>query len=208
MPPRASLTELQSRQIIRPDHPILGALVQGYDPDELGRTSSTLVYWHCSCGVDAHFTRMQPDSVQQAIRKHRDPFHCERCHGVLPSRSIAPSTSAGELRVRSLVEVGNELYAVHVMPWKGCNVPVDAFFPFKKIVVCHDGRSHDQPMPADRGGKRQQKDSTLEERALKEGFKLVRLHWKDEEEWGFLINKALAEWQDPTPLRTTHARPK
>lgn len=102
-----------------PNDPKYGWLVQGYDVTKLTKTSNAhKVWWICSCGK--HVTLMQPDSVRESERKGKDPFYCIRCIGDMPSHRIAPATSAGEARVRDLLDVGSELYAAHVYPWIGC----------------------------------------------------------------------------------------
>lgn len=94
---------------------------------------------------------MQCDSARDAELENRDPFHCIRCHGDRPSKArIAACTPAGENRMRHLLDVGKELYAVYVMPWKGCGVAVDAYLTIWNTVVCHDGSSHFRELPVDR----------------------------------------------------------
>lgn len=46
------------------------------------------------------------------------------------------------------------------------------------------------------------KDNRLIADAAKHDIKVVRLHYKDEDVWGQYIDKAIAEWKDPSPVYT------
>ena len=165
------------------------------------------MWWQCSCGNQNHVVYMQCDSARDAELEKRDPFHCIRCHGDRPSKTrIAACTSAWEKRFRDLLDVGKELYAVHVMPWKGCGVAVDAYLPIWNIIVCHDGSSHFKELPVDRDPiaklPKLVKDRVFDDTAQQKGFKVMRLHWKDEEQWSECISKAVAECHDRRPVYT------
>ena len=200
------LSDLQLRHIIRSSHKTFGWLLdfECYDDSSLGCSSNAqAVWWECSCGK--HFTYILPASAREAERKGRDPFYCIRCNGDLPSTRITPATSDGEWRLRNLLDVGQYEYAVHVHPWKGCRVAVDAYLPLQRIVICHDGRSHFAPMPTDRkdAASKAYTGGQLVIDAVARGFKVVRLHYKDENEWADAISSAIATWKDTTPLYTS-----
>lgn len=124
---------------------------------------------------------------------------------------LASNTSQGEIRARSLVVVGRVgggvgPVAVHVRPWKGCTKEVDMLLPHKKLIIHHDGSSHDRQMPVDREAHvpKWERDPLWDMDAWGEGFKVLRLHWRDEKMWKEFIRKSYEQCDkgDLTPLYT------
>ena len=97
-----------------------------------------------------------------------------------------------------------ELFAIHVLPWVECTKIVDVMLPRRRIIVCHDGRSHfEAPMPTDRAagnGAKWECDRKWDSEARKEGWKVVRLHWRDEAEWEICLDAALHSHADLSPV--------
>jgi hypothetical protein len=96
--------------------------------------------------------------------------------------------------------------AIHVRPWEGCTKAVDMFLPHKKLIIHHDGTSHDDLMPVDRAADvpKWERDRLWDIDAWTKGYKVLRLHWRDEDKWEEYISQAYTECDkgDLTPLYT------
>jgi hypothetical protein len=86
---------------------------------------------------------------------------------------------------------------------------VDIFLPQVRLLVHHDGTSHDRPMPVDREvGKtsKAEADREWDIEAYSKGLKALRLHWADEHLWQNYFIYALQACLvgDFSPLYTPH----
>lgn len=73
---------------------------------------------------------------------------------------------------------------------------MDMFLPFRNPIVMHDGSSHDNEMPIDRKNPIPKCERDVlwdEDEAFVEGFKVLRLHWRDEDVWGEYLIRAYEE---------------
>lgn len=100
-----------------------------------------------------------------------------------------------------------EVIAAEVTPpnWEGPEEKlVDILLPLKKVIIEYDGPSHFEPMAWDRGQPREkwEADRAFDAAALNNGYKVLRLHYKDVDSFDKYIDKALAQWQDKSALYT------
>lgn len=85
--------------------------------------------------------------------------------------------------------------AMHVRPWQSCMRAVDMFLPGTKTLIHHDGASHERLMPVDRarGVSKRLLDALWDSEAACRGFKVLRLHWRDENMWEYYVLRAAVE---------------
>lgn len=192
-----------------------GWLAADYDTQLLGVASRERVWWRCLCETLSHVTYKAPRSVSEKRQGKTpgEPLWCHRCYGTRPTRGIAATLTEDEKQVWGLLERNHPeaLFAVHVELWDECKKSADIFLPEKRIIIEVDGRSHfEAPMPQDRKGDKGQKwvkDVEWDGQARREGFKVLRLHYKDANEWAAYIQAALDAWLDKSPVYTpTHPR--
>lgn len=187
-----------------------GWLAAGYATESLGVSTRDRVWWRCLCQEPNHVTYKAPRSVNEKRKgsERGSALWCHRCDGPRPSNSIAPTLTMEEQRAWQLLahHHPNVVFAVHVQPWMGCVLAVDIYMPQKKLIIEVDGRSHfEAPLPHDRksgkGGK-WAKDRAWDQTAGQEGFKVLRLHYKDESLWLDHIKIALEAWEQKNPMYT------
>jgi hypothetical protein len=176
--------------LMRGDDPKLGHRVKHVTGAPVGKTSKERLLWRCTCGVEGHVTLRKPRTVDKSPHALR----CYICHGDPPSKRKYGGSSSGEIVARKLVVMGwpEEAVAVQVMPWEGCKKLVDMYLPLQRLIIHHDGRSHENPMPVDRNkvGKKVAEDKAWDKQAHALGFKVVRLHHKD----GVEVWEAYIRW--------------
>lgn len=191
MPRRKSLGQYESFVVKTGDK--LGWLVDDLcDPSDMGKADRKRVYWRLDkCQNPRHVTLVAPRTVAAS---KGSSLICLHCTGV--AKSDDPE---GERHLRDLIHIiaGYQVMAFHVHPWDETQRSADIFLPACNVVIFHDGRSHfDAPMPRDRAASAGPKilaEIEWGREASRKLFKVVRLHYADEQWYGDLIETALAD---------------
>jgi hypothetical protein len=113
-----------------------------------------------------------------------------------------------------MVVVGwpNEVISAEVYPpnWTGPEFKlVDVLLPLRSLIIEYDGPSHFEPMASDRAQPRSKWDAdrAFDVAACNQGYKALRLHYRDERLFPIFIAKAIAECHDKSVLYTPSYAP-
>lgn len=186
-----------------------GPLVVGYDPAALGKSDVAEVWFQCRCLRPGHLAKRTCASASY----EKEALRCYFCEGSpdSPNRRFG-GPSLGEDRCRALLDVGfrGEMVSAEVYPWRcsGTQKRVDIFLPLRRLIIEYDGPSHFRPMPVDRnraaatGVSKLAEDRRFDAACMERGFKILRLHYKDEELFAVYALQALLTCANPTPMYT------